>query len=223
VPPLPNALQVLKVSLKLTDAADLDIVQRLFFHYTGPAPTVAQLVAFATSVEGAWAGNLAQLHTVDKALVLTTVEDLTSPTGAVGQFASLAPGSYAGSALPAGVAVMTNWAIARRYRGGKPRTYWPMGRQADVATPQTWSGAFISAVQTDLALFIAAVKALTWAGATIDNQVNVSFYSGFTTTGGGAVRAKNHSTPRVGNAVVDIISGFGVNGRFASQRRRNRP
>jgi hypothetical protein len=99
----------------------------------------------------------------------------------------------------------------------------PWLTNAALATSQTWAGASITFAVNSWNSFITSVKAAPWAGGTIVNQVNVSYYKGFTNYTGSTGRNKVRSTINPGGPVVDIIQSISGNPRVASQRRRNRP
>jgi hypothetical protein len=209
--------------MQVTSGADQDIVTRFFMAYTGTPPTATQLNTFCGAVAAAWVTDLAPVHTTEKTLVGVTAEDLTSATGAVGSSTVSSAGTEAGTANPAGTAFLLNYHIARRYRGGKPRSYMPWLNTSALATPQTWASASLSYAVAQWALFITAVKAAAWAGGTITGQVNVSYYKGFTNYVGSTGRNKVRSTINPAGSVVDVIQSVSGNTRIASQRRRNRP
>jgi hypothetical protein len=209
--------------MRLTFGTDLDVVERFFLKYTGTAPVGTDMATFAGTVITAWTAHLQGLHISDVELVNVDCEDLTSSTGAVGSSVAAVSGTLAGNTLPAGTAFLLNKKIARRYRGGKPRSYLPVGGDSQLSNAQQWTSGFVTSVETDWPLFIAAIAAAPWAGATINYEVNVSFYSGSTVYITPTGRAKNISKVRVGNAVVDEIIGYLGSESFASQRRRNRP
>ena len=223
MPALPPAANVIRVTYKVTSGSDLDMVNRVFLLYSGTAPTTAQLNTFAAAASLAWSTTIANGYTTEKTLVLTTVEDLTSSTSAVGSNATAYSGLLGGSSLPLGTSVLLNFAIARRYRGGKPRSYFAFGSQADLDGDQTWLPSALTAFVGYFNSLVTALKAAPWAAATITEQVNVSYYSGFTNFTGPTGRERARSTPRVGAAVVDAITAVSGNPRYASQRRRNRP
>jgi hypothetical protein len=218
LPPVPN---VVKIAFIHSDASDLDVVTRLYFEYTGTAPNDSALNTFATACATAWNTDLASLFNPDVTLTEVTVEDLTSPTAAVGTWSGTHAGTATGTPLPAGTAALVNYSISRRYRGGKPRSYWCMGNTGHINTAQTWTSSFISGFATDYAAFLAAIIAGAWSGATLTSQVNVSYYSGFASVQNPVtLRWKNLATPRA-TPLVDLVTGFSLNHKFGSQRRRN--
>jgi hypothetical protein len=223
VPPLPPAANVIKITMRMTTSNNTHVIDRVFVHYTGTAPTNAQLVTFATAIATAWNANLASQFTVEKALVEVDCVDLTSATSAVGNVLVTHAGTDPGPSQGVGTAAMLNYKISRRYRGGKPRTYLAALSADDTQTDSTWTAASMAALLAAWQAFITAIQAAPWAGATIDGQVNVSFYSGFTNFTGPTGRQRARSTPRAGAAVVDTITSVSVNPIIASQRRRNRP
>jgi hypothetical protein len=155
-------------------------------------------------------------------LTSVTVTDLSSSTGGVGQYFGSQAGDRGGPVMPAGVAVLVNYAIGRRYRGGKPRSYLVFFVADDMATTQTWEAASVTSLHAALVTYFAAVIGLASGGVTITQHVNVSYYSGFLSSENPVThRWRNISTPRA-VPLVDQISSFAVNGIPSSQRRRNR-
>jgi hypothetical protein len=119
------------------------------------------------------------------------------------------------------VAVLVNYLISRRYRGGKPRAYLPWGDAGQLTSRQSWSGTFVTAVDSAFSTFYAAVIGLSAGSTTITDHVNVSYYDGFTVvTDPVTHRARNVPTLR-GTPIVDVILSFAANPRPGSQRRRN--
>ncbi len=221
MPALPPVPATIRVDLHHKLANDMNVVTRMFFAYTGPAPTNAQMATLATAVRTAWAANVEAICGAQVNLHQVECIDLSSATGAIGNDVTVATGTRAGTTLAAGTAVLINYAIARRYRGGKPRSYVPYLMAADLTDAQDWTGAAVTAVNTQWGAFITAIKAAPWAGATITNQVNVSYYLGFASVQNPVtLRWKNLSKPRVA-PVVDVITSFSTNPKPASQRRRN--
>jgi hypothetical protein len=221
MPALPVVPQVLRISLKHTYGNDTDVISHLYFEYSGTAPTVAELNTFASSVSSSWNATLRTHATAACVLVGVDVIDLTSATSAVGIWTGSLAGTNGESDFPHGTAVLVNYAIARRYRGGKPRSYFPYGGYTDAANGNNWSTSFITAFTTSLTTFIADIVALTWTGATISEQVSVSLYEGFVSSQNPLTnRWRNIPTPRA-TALIDPIVSWAVNPKYGSQRRRN--
>jgi hypothetical protein len=125
-----------------------------------------------------------------------------------------------GASLTANDCVLRDLLIARRYRGGKPRQYWPFGVITDLQTAQVWLNAFVTACTTGFTNHTAGMTGLTWPGGQLQTEVNVSYYQGFKvvtspTTG----RARNVPTPR-STPLIDAATGSRINQRIATQRRR---
>lgn len=220
MPPLPAVPATLKVALIGTLQEDTDVVNIIHFQYGGTPPTNAQLNTFAASVAAAWGTNIAPL--VNPNYVLTTVDvtDLSSSTGAIGAAVVSTAGTRVGNPLTAGVAACVRHRIARRYRGGHPRTYLWAGIITDIYDEQTWKPAFITSMDAGWLAFIGACVGAGWTGAGGLTFVNVSYYSGFTNGTGPTGRARVIPTLR-GTPVVDPINSSQLNPHFASQRRRN--
>lgn len=135
------------------------------------------------------------------------VEDLTSDTAPSFEQSGAIHGTYAQPALPPQCAVALSWQIARRYRGGKPRTYIPSIPTSAVDGEGTarLSSAYMTIAETAAAAFI--TELLGVAGLTHDIQLcNVSYFTAL--------------SPRI-SPVVDVVQSSVVHGRLDSQRRRS--
>lgn len=221
MPALPAAPGVIKVTLGFTIGVDTTAQSSFHVHYSGTAPTDADLVAFCTSVANSWNTNMPLTYPTANSLTSVNAEDLSSSTGAVGHQNVSIPGTNGGGITANSVALMIQFLIARRYRGGKPKVFLPIGAASDITTGGVWLPAFITAVQTDWSAFMAGVLSAGWTGAGTLTQVSVSYYSGFTVvTNPITHRARNVPTLR-GTPIVDPVLAISVEPGIASQRRRN--
>lgn len=221
MPPLPAVPGTIKVTLLHNAPAGSPILTRFFIHYTGTAPTTAQLLTFLGSIRSAWTTNLAPLTPTAVSLIQTSGVDLSSSTGAVAADNVNVAGTRAGGTLAFGTAFQVQYLIARRYRGGKPKGFWPFGNAADLASGGIWSATLINAVATNILAFFNAIIAAGWTGAGTITQVNVSYFSGFSViTNPITHRARNVPTLR-GTPTVDTVTGYVTETGVASQRRRN--
>jgi len=155
------------------------------------------------------------------AVTLTGIKitDLSSPEGGLGEHQQATPGTRPAGALPAGTCVLTNYILARRYRGGKPRSYWPFFNNTDLTTPQTWFGTSITQLDSALATFFTSCKGVVVGSLSITDHVNVSYYSGNDAkiVDGWAV---NKPIPRA-TPKVDAVVSFASSQQPSTQRRRN--
>jgi hypothetical protein len=222
MPALPPAPATIRVDILYSIGSDLTALDRLFIAYTGAAPTSAQCVTLAAALYVIFAAEIAVFMGGDNALEGVRVTDLASPTGGQGEHLQHTVGAAGGGPLGANVAGLASGKIGRRYRGGKPRTYFPVGSDIDMATPQTWLASFVTNMQAALDAIRADI-AVTSAGATVlTHLVNVSYYSGFTVRPDPpipGVRAKNIPTLR-GAPVIDPYISWTFEPKLASQRRR---
>lgn len=221
MPALPPVASVLKLSLLWTLGSDTDASTRLYWLYSGTPPTNATCVSLSSNINGIVSTNLAALFPSATVYRGCEVTDLTSSTAGTGITSVTTPGTRSGGILPAGVNMLVNYSLGRRYRGGKPRSYYPFGVSTDVTTEQTWTSAFITATTTALTNFNTAMNVLTVTGCSLTRQVNISYYQGFTAventvTGRWRNVPKQRTTP-----LTDSITSFTANQKFGSQRRRN--
>lgn len=220
MPALPTVANVLRADLQWTVGGDLDVITRLFFEYSGGPPNAADCVTLAAAIYS-HAAAMASLWESQTDLIGVRVTDLSSSTGGVGEHSQVTSGTGPTASMPGSVTALVNYVITRRYRGGKPRSYFPFGSETDIATRQTWAGTFVTSVNSALATFFAAVIGTVGGGTTITQHVNVSYYSGFTAvTNPITGRTKDIAKPRT-TPIVDQILSFAMSSRPGSQRRRN--
>jgi len=222
VPTPPPVAEVLRVAVGFSIGTDLTARYRFFVQYSGTAPTDAVCAAIAAAVETDFVTPF--LGYCGPWITFTSVDvvDLTGPSAGAAEITFSHAGSRAGVALPAGVAFLLNFGIARRYRGGKPRVYLPVGADGDVATSQTWAGGFVTLIEGQWATSMAAFSGTVFTGTTIGSQVNVPLYHSFTSHQNPVtLRWRNIPSYAVGPIVPDVITSVTGNPKFGSQRRRN--
>lgn len=221
MPPLPSVSNVLRADLLWNDGSDTDCRTRMFFRYSGGAPNPTDAVTLAADIYSP-ASAMAALWSTNTQLTGVEVTDLSSPTGGQGLHAQSTTGTRVGADLAGGTCVVVGYVVQRRYRGGKPRNYFPWFTAADLTTRQTWNPTDLTIVDSDLATYFAAVIGLSSGSTTITDHVNVSYYDGFTVvTNPSTGRARNVPKLRT-TPVVDVISSFAARSNPGSQRRRNR-
>lgn len=220
MPPLPAVPQALKAQLHWSLASAPDMQTILHFAYAGGPPTPTDALNLATDIYNAMVAANAQWSSdIDFSEVVVT--DLSSASAAVGTHSASTPGGRTPGGLDNGTALVVNYHIDRRYRGGKPRSYLPWGVGSDLVSRTAWSSTFVAACQGDLNTFFAAVIGATSGTTSITEHISVSYYEGFTvvtspTTG----RAKNVPKRR-SSPLVDNVTGITASLRPGSQRRRN--
>jgi len=196
-------------------------ISRFFERYSGTAPSNADLATFCAAVGTAWGANLKSLMDTGGALLEVDAIDLSSSTGAGGSSVSTISGTRGASFIGGSSCLVTSYRIARRFRGGHSRGYWPFGIQTDLNDRNTWKSTFTSAALTGFNAFFTAVAAAGWGAAGTVDHVTVSYYSGFSVvTNPITHRARNVPTLR-GTPVVDAVQSVFCNAQLGSQRRRD--
>jgi len=222
MPVLPDHPGVLRVESLFTVGADANVRCRLHFLYTGSAPTNATCVTIATDIYGFGVTDLVPMLADENNWAGVKVTDLTSPSSGVGEYLTDTAGTRgAGDSLPAEVCVLDNHGITRRYRGGKPRAYWPFGIGSDLTSPSAWSAGAISAFGTARNNYIISIEGLSVAGTVLGSAVSISDYSGFSTVGPD-LEGRFRYPPKVRSVAIapDLITLYGINPKPGSQRRR---
>lgn len=179
-----------------------NIVQHL--QYSGTAPQVGDLATVCSQIASAYVANIAPL--AHSSVVLTGVDaaDLTSPAAAATSATNNNAGTRTGTAMTSQVACVSSWQINVRYRGGHPRTYWPVGVIADTTNSRLWTSTFVTAAQTGFNGYRTSLNAIV-TGSTTYKMVAVSFHT-------------NHAARQQG--IPFTINSVTVHGRVDSQRHR---
>lgn len=221
MPPLPAAPKVLQLAV-LTHANNVDdvFVNKVHYQYTGTAPTPGQLASFATTVLTAWGSAFAPSMTDEKQFVGLDAVDLSSPTSATAEVTDSISGTLTGTVLPADACFVLSATVARRYRGGHPRIYLPLGAGVSLLSGRTWTTAFVGVVETANAGLVTAIEGAGWAGAGTLSPVNVAYYHGYTLVTYPSGRSRDVPTVRPGGPLIDPITGYVGRQQLGSQRRR---
>lgn len=221
MPALPSVSKVLKTIIKYSSSeAAQDILNILFLAYAGTAPTDAQLVTLAGDILTLIGSDLVTMYPSVLSNNEVSLEDLSSDTAATGFNTGTNTGTRSGAPLGAGTALVIGAPIARRYRGGHPRSYLPWGTAADLTTQDQWGTTEQAAFLAAWVDFIGGLSSLVWSGGVSLTHVNVSYYQGFTPHVYPSGRYRNVPNLRV-TPVVDPVIEYVCNPRTASQRRRN--
>lgn len=222
MPALPPVPQVLKIIFKGDLVGDLDVIQRLYYQYTGTAPTASGLAAAANAIGGHWQSTVGTFLAAQMHFSSVTIIDLTSSTAAEG--VSTTGWVGAGSCTPesGGVAAVMQHRIARRYRGGHPRTYVAGMCNSHRSSAQIWDPTWLAGLVAEWNTFATDVASdlVSNAGVASATYVNVSFYQGFTNHTFPSGRTRAIPTLRA-TPLVDVITTTTGNPKIGSQRRRN--
>lgn len=219
MPPLPSPGKVIRCGFEWTAGSGLTLGTRFFVSYSSGTPTQANINQLSAEIGTLYGTDLKQLCPSNYELIASTALDLSSSSGFFGTTAQTINGTRTGTALPLGTPTTVDYLIARRYRGGKPRGYFPFGVTSDLADEAHWNGTFTGAVNTAYGTFMAALLAYTGDSITKVNHVNVSWYEGFTNYTGSGGRAKVRANLR-GTPVVDVVTTHDARPTLGSQRRR---
>lgn len=207
MPPLPVVPGAIKVEFLWTQAG-VPAANVLHIGYTGGPPVTSDLVSLGEQLNtDFWPSDMSALFSTATTFVGFRCTDLSSSTGAVGEFADGSTGTDELGDNPAQACMLVNFGITRRYRGGHPRMYLPaLGRNA-LATPSTWSTAAVSAATTVISAMLADMVSHTFGSIVTTGFVCVSYIDA--------------GAPRVDPLVEPITAGV-VSGLMATQRRRVR-
>ena len=206
LPPVPG---IVKLQYFFTVGADASVMTHLYFGSAGGSsyPT-SDLQGFVNLARSSYVTNLKSLMCPQVILGKVVATDLHDLSTIQVQASGSDAGTRSLSMGPASVCVIQNMKIARRYRGGHPRVYWPWGNSGDTSAPQQWSSSFVGLCQTGINAYVAALQAYTSTALNAPQLSNVSYYHS------GSLR----TTP-----VVDPVLSSVINPIPGTQRRRLRP
>lgn len=192
---------------------------RFYFAYSGSAPTAGNCATLASDVASAWNTNMAPLFTSGTALEEVDVLDIATDSGLSGNWTGTHNGTRTGTSLPVQVATGVEFGIGRRYRGGKPRVYIPAGNQSDLLTEATWQTSYLTAVNSGVSAFVAAIEALSIGSMGTLLHIVLSYYKGFTNITNSSGRERAVPTYR-DSALSDVVTGYSAKTVLSSQKRR---
>jgi hypothetical protein len=220
-PPNPDN-PTIKVSLSFTQTDALKGGCRLFFNYSGSAPSGTQCATLATYIGGTdFPDELGGLINTSWALTEVDVLDITTSEGLSGKWTGSEAGTRSGTALPAQVSSGVEFNIAKRYRGGKPRIYLPPAVTSDLANESNYTSTFAGTLATDFGTFISGIAAQGLTAANDLTHVLLSYYQGVNTATppwrgpGFKYPPKYRAT-----AVSYNVSGYAGKAMLNSQKRR---
>lgn len=200
-PPVPH---VVKEELLITNGG-VPAACILHVGYSSAPPLDSDLDTFNASLKAYFTGAWPTVMGVDVILQEIKLTDLSSDIGATSSVEVGVAGLEGADPAPASACQMVNWTIARRYRGGHPRTYFPPGNANNFADPSHWLDSQLAAMSDFVNGYVAAVTAKSFGTLDTTTPVNVSYFSG------NALRVA---------PVVDPITGFSLSNIIRTQRRR---
>jgi hypothetical protein len=209
------------VSLKMV-YADAGIVFggfKTYWYFSATNPSASVLNELASHASSAWGTNMSPTQHPSIALIEVVAQDLTSRSAFQGVWSGSVAGTSSGSQLPLDNCVLINYTLHHRYRGGKPRSYLPIGTAIDTSDGHTWTPAFVTQVTNSFGAWRNAIVADT-GGIQIANQAAVHFYKGPITNPNASEWAPRNVPKLQTVSDNENIYGMAVATRIAQQRRR---
>lgn len=210
LPVVPNCAKVRHVGLMQTHY--WQIIQHFNFGLgpAGPADMVEMATVAHQSLASRWITT--SEIAADCTLLYTTATDLSSMTGAFGQYTHTDAGT-AGTETAASTALVVSWDVDRRFRGGHYRTYLPGIASVGLQNSRTWTATAIATAAAWADHYASDVAAGSYPAISTPVHVGVSYYD----------RMVNPVPPyRRAIPYVDIFRGHTEGSVIRSQRRRVR-
>lgn len=216
---LPPVSHVVRIDWHFVFGGDNNAQCRAFFQYTG-ALSQADANTWVGVAASAWVNRMLPQQTSDLSLNSTVLTDLSSATSPQATSGTTGAGGIVGNAMGAGTAVVIKRKVSRRYRGGHARLYMPAPSDGQLSTAQLWAPAYVAAINTAWTNLVSDIVNGVPVAAAPAFEVNVSYFQGFTNHTYPSGRIRPVPNPR-GTPLVDLVVSHAVNGKVASQRRRN--
>jgi hypothetical protein len=217
-PPLP-ASPCVRVRMDFTNTDGTLAGNRFYLSYGGSAPTGGNCATLGSDIAASWLTRMAPYTHEDWALTEVDVLDIATYTGLSGQWTGSNAGTYSGNAVPANCAMNVEFGIARRYRGGKPRIFWPPPGYNSLLDNSHWDSTILGDVNTATAALFTDIAALSIGAFTPLAHVNLSYYAGFKNIANSSGRER--AVPQYKDtATLDSITGYFAKAIVGSQKRR---
>ena len=208
--PLPDVPNVIMIKISGT-VGGVAFVHILHAQHDASTPNTTDLTTLATTINTSWGTNIKPTQHTTTIMNSVVVTDISSRTGAVASVTSPVQTGSLPNPLQNNVAYAVGWIIARRYRGGHPRTYHTglsQTQMADTRLLTTTARSTILSAWSSLKGSIENSPPATLPGLRL---CNVSYYHGKNSDGTPALRP---------SPLVDVITGVKGDSRVDSQRRR---
>jgi hypothetical protein len=210
MPALPAVANVLRFTIE-GDTPIHDWANVLHWNYTGGVPTTVDCQNLSDQLFGAWSTNFAALMVTGSHVLKSTCVDLSSDLGSSGETVGSVVGTRGAVEIPGSACCLIRKTIARRYRGGHPRTYAFAGVQGDLLDESHWNAPFLTAVEVGYTAVRAAMDAAVSGATTLGVEVIVSYIDSTVTP------APPH---RRIVPLVFPVGAFVTEATIATQRRR---
>lgn len=209
LPPVPN---VVKLIIEGSTSFLKNWVTIFHWLYTGTPPSASTLLTFATDALNAFQGNYLPITPPSTMINSGTAIDLSTEMMPGITYTAPQPGTSTADKLPANCALLYNWEVAMRYRGGHPRNYIYTGTDENLLNESQWNNAFLTTAATAINTFVDFMNTISAGGTALTGPCMVSYFGGVPTVGG---KSQRRAVP----LVLPIVMGR-VNPFVASQRRR---
>jgi hypothetical protein len=186
----------------------------LHWTFSGGPPSPVALATQALGIATNWTATMAPECPVHITLTKVVITDLTSNTAGQGEWIGNVPGTRGDDTLTANAAMLVNYPVDMRYRGGKPRTYLAVGGNADNSDAAHWSAAFVAEAESHWRNHTMYIASSGQTGYSMGTQCAISYVGKYRPN----VPGTNYPTP--------LILSFDSNqagvtvAQIASQKRR---
>lgn len=220
MPPLPLVPNVIKVAIECQGNDGRLAVNVFHMTYGGGPPSSSDCVNIATQFWDQWVDNFTPTQPAQTSLTKVTVTDLSTDTGGEGEWtngSTPVPGTSVHGMVPLHSCALLSKFVDKRYRGGHPRSYLPIGTTEDLNDDGDWKASSYGNWITFWTDMLSGVIADNPYGSTnIGEECAVSYVSKIENP----VYPYRRAVPEVYDIPID--GGYTMTGQLATQRRRVR-
>lgn len=212
-PPVPNVLKIV-ISGTYDELGAYQWANVFHWVYGGGIPTLADVSNFADLFYGSYSSFFTASMPASQSMQNAQVTDLSSDTGAQADSPTVTPGTATGAKLPGNACMLISKTINRRYRGGHPRSYMPIGTETNLLDQANWNDDFVTSSLTQYLAFVDDLVGETAGAIALGAECTVSYYDGVDPVTKKPIR---RDVPVVYDIPVD---GYTARQELASQRGR---
>ena len=218
MPPLPSVPNVIRVVITNQRNDGRPFINVLHWTYGGTPPPNSVCATFAQEFWTQWTSHLTAHQPAQTSLFSVEVTDLSSDVSGGAIYTNgdtPVPGTSIHGMLPGSTAFLVSKFVARRFRGGHPRSYLPIGTTDDLNDDGDWKAASRDSMLAAYGSLVNGMVGAASGGTTLGEECAVSYTS----------KIVNPVPPyrRAVPLVMDIpVDGYSAGLMLATQRDRVR-
>jgi hypothetical protein len=183
----------------------------------GGAPTGGEVNGVAQDSYEAWTANMSGNLPSDSSIEQCTATPLDSEAYPVGVWTQSTAGTIPDFTTPAGLCVVVSKTVVNRWRGGRPKNYFPGAPASWLQDPSNWHTDNLATYMTGVKNMMDAMSSIETGSLALGTPVAISYVE--TVIDPGPPPTATHGVVRVPPLVM-VVTDLNGRQRVGSQRRR---